>query len=255
MLKPAGPKLSTLFFTMLCLILLAACSSSKQSTFRKLTDDEKATIKAYKRDWGKQTDAYRVLIVTDYGNMVVRLYNETPLHRDNFVAKVKSGFYDSLLFHRIIKDFMIQGGDPNSKTAAASKALGSGSAPGERIPAEIKTELGLYHKKGVLAAARDNNPEKASSNCQFYIAQGKVFTPAQLDSAAAQRGYKLSAKQRELYTTVGGIPHLDGNYTVYGELETGMIILDKIAATKTGASDRPVADIRMRMFMLNEMKK
>ena len=234
--------------------LLISCSSSK-NYYRPLTKAEAADVKAAKKIWGRKTDAYRVLIITDNGNMVVRLYNETPLHRDNFVSKVKAGFYDSLMFHRVIKNFMIQGGDPESKYAKAGQALGSGSAPGDRIPAEIHTsDLGLYHKKGVLAAARDNNPEKASSNCQFYIAQGLVFTEKGLDSAAQKRGYKVSAQQRQLYTTVGGIPHLDGNYTVYGELESGFEVLEKIAATKTATADRPVQDIRMYMFIVSERK-
>ena len=238
-----------LIVVLLC--MLVACSTSK--TFRKMNEKETASYKAAKKKWGKTTDAYRVLIITDSGDMVVRLYNETPLHRDNFVKKVRAGFYDSLLFHRVIKDFMIQGGDPDSKKAGAGKMLGEGEAVGGRIPAEIKTNLGIYHKKGVLAAARDNNPEKASSNCQFYIAEGKVFTPAQLDSAAAKRGYTLTATQKLLYTTQGGIPHLDGNYTVFGELESGLNVLDKIAHVKTNKADRPVGDVRMYMFVLNKM--
>jgi cyclophilin family peptidyl-prolyl cis-trans isomerase len=240
------------FFALLIATVLS-CSTTK-NYYRPLTKTETAAVKAAKKQWSKKTDAYRVLIITDSGNMVVRLYNETPLHRDNFVSKVKAGFYDSLLFHRVIKDFMIQGGDPNSKNAPAGKMLGDGDAPGGRIPAEIKPDSGLYHKKGVLAAARDGNPEKASSNCQFYIAQGKVFTPAGLDSASQKRGYKLSDAQRKLYTTVGGIPHLDGNYTVYGELESGFEVLDKIGAVKTGTADRPVGDIRMYMFLVSEKK-
>ncbi len=238
-----------------CLLMTVfmACSSSKNN-FKPQTTAEKAAYKDAKAIWGKKTDAYRVLVVTDSGNMVLRLYDETPLHRDNFVAKVKSGFYDSLLFHRVIKNFMIQGGDPLSKNAKPNEMLGNGSAPGDRIPAEIKTDLGIYHKKGVLAAARDNNPEKASSNCQFYIAQGMVFTPVQLDSAAQKRGYQLSDAQRKLYTSLGGIPHLDGNYSVFGELESGFDVLDKIAATPTGAANRPITDIRMHMYLVSEKK-
>lgn len=238
-----------------CVILLTAllisCSSSKKY-FRPLSKKESAAVKAAKKQWSKKTDAYRVLIVTDSGNMVVRLYNETPLHRDNFIGKVKAGFYDSLLFHRVIKDFMIQGGDPQSKHAKNDQMLGDGDAPGGRIPAEIKTDIGIYHMKGVLAAARDNNPEKASSNCQFYIAQGKIFTPAQLDSASKKRGYSLNEAQRTIYTGVGGIPHLDGNYTVYGELESETEVLDKIASVKTGPADRPISDVRMYMFVVSE---
>ncbi|HEX8357521.1 MAG TPA: peptidylprolyl isomerase, partial [Segetibacter sp.] len=124
-------------------------------------------------------------ISTDYGTMVARLYDSTPLHRDNFVKLVQQGFYDSLLFHRIIENFMIQGGDPTSKYATENVQVGSGSAPGERIPAEFKPAL--FHKKGALAAARDNNPERASSNCQFYIVQGKKMTEAELDNVYKQR--------------------------------------------------------------------
>ena len=123
---------------------------------------------------------YYVQITTDFGTMKVKLYNETPLHRDNFVKLVSEGFYDSLLFHRVIKGFMIQGGDPQSKNAAAGQMLGSGDV-GYRIPAEFNDSL--YHKKGVLAAARDNNPEKASSGCQFYIVQGKPMIENELQMA------------------------------------------------------------------------
>src|SRR4051794_18178694 len=134
----------TFYFAFL-ICLVCSCSSSKKY-YRPLSKEESAAVKAASKKWGKATDAYRVLIITDQGDMVVRLYNETPLHRDNFVSKVKSGFYDSLLFHRVIKNFMIQGGDPESKHAAPGKMLGNGEAKGDRIPAEIKTDLGLYHK-------------------------------------------------------------------------------------------------------------
>jgi peptidyl-prolyl cis-trans isomerase B (cyclophilin B) len=239
---------------LVAVILLAGCGSSSK-TFRKLSDKEKAAYNAARKQWGKDTDAYRILIITDSGNMVMRLYNETPLHRDNFVGKVKAGFYDSLLFHRVIKNFMIQGGDPQSRHAAADKMLGDGEAPGARIPAEIRTDMGIFHKKGVLAAARDNNPEKASSNCQFYIVQGRKFTDNELDAEASKRGIKIGATQRLLYTTVGGTPHLDGNYTVFGELESGFDVLDKISTVKTSKTDRPVGDVRMYMFVLNEIVK
>lgn len=233
------------------IILFISCSPGKKS-YRSLTKEATLAVKTAKKQWGNYTDAYRVIILTNYGEMVVRLYNETPLHRDNFIEKVKSGFYNNLLFHRVIKDFMIQGGDPQSREAASGQRLGNGEAEGSRIPAEIRTAAGIYHKKGILAAARDNNPEKASSNCQFYIAQGKIFTPGELENAARQRGFTLSPEQKQLYTTVGGIPHLDGNYTVYGELESGWEVLDKIADTKTGYADRPMEDIRMFMFIVSE---
>lgn len=236
----------------LCLAL-ASCSSTK--TFRKLTSEESASIKKYTKLIDTKDGLYHVLITTSMGDMVVKLYNETPLHRDNFVTKVKAGFYDSLLFHRVINNFMIQGGDPNSKHAKAEEGLGGGSAPGERIAAEFRTEQNIYHKRGVLAAARDGNPEKASSNCQFYIVQRKIWRPTQLDSTIVKRNLALNETQKKIYTTVGGTPHLDGGYTVYGELELGFDVLDKIAATKTNKSDRPETDVRMKMFLLNEIKK
>jgi peptidyl-prolyl cis-trans isomerase B (cyclophilin B) len=171
------------------------------------------------------------------------------------MSKVQAGFYDSLLFHRVINNFMIQGGDPTSKRATAETPVGSGSAPGqERIPAELKTDIGIYHKRGALAAARDNNPEKASSNCQFYIVQRPAWRQSQLDSTIVQRKLTLNAEQQKLYTTIGGTPHLDGNYTVFGELVIGFDVLDKIATTKTRPGDRPEADVRMRMFVLRNRK-
>jgi len=235
------------------LLLLVACSVPK--TFRKFSPEEKSAIKKYTKLINTKDGRYHVLITTSMGDMVVKLYNETPLHRDNFVSKVKSGFYDSLLFHRVINNFMIQGGDPDSKRAKSDAALGDGNAAGANIPAEFRTEQNIYHKRGVLAAARDNNPEKSSSNCQFYIVQRKVWRPSQLDSTIIKRKLTLNETQKKLYTTVGGTPHLDGGYTVYGELEIGFEVLDKIAATKTGKADRPEQDVRMKMFLLNEVKK
>ncbi|HCZ34683.1 MAG TPA: peptidylprolyl isomerase [Cytophagales bacterium] len=232
-------------------VLLAACS--KPTYFRSLSDAEISEIKSYKKLY-KADDAYRVLIITNHGNMVVKLFNETPLHRDNFVTKVKAGFYDSLLFHRVINNFMIQGGDPTSKKATDGDRLGSGSAPGDRIAAEFRTDQGIYHKRGALAAARDNNPEKASSNCQFYIVQRPAWRTTQLDSTIVQRNLTLNETQKKLYTTQGGTPHLDGGYTVFGELLTGFDVLDKIATTKTNA-DRPIENVRMKMFVLTEPKK
>lgn len=198
---------------------------------------------------------YHVLIQTTLGDMVVKLYNETPLHRDNFANKVREGFYDSLLFHRVINNFMIQGGDPDSKRAKPGESLGEGSAPGGNISAEFRTEQNIYHKRGVLAAARDNNPEKSSSNCQFYIVQRKPWRPTQLDSTIVKRNLTLNETQKKIYTTLGGTPHLDGGYTVYGELEIGFDVLDKIATTKTDSADRPKNDVRMKMYLLNEIKK
>ncbi len=238
---------------LLIFLLLVGCSSSKTS--RKFSKQENVAIKKYKNAVNAKDGRYHVLIVTSLGDMVVTLYNETPLHRDNFVNKVKAGFYDSLLFHRVIDKFMIQGGDPESKHAKEGASLGSGDAPGGRIPAEFRIDKGIYHKRGVLAAARDGNLEKASSNCQFYIVQRKPWRVSELDSTVVSRRLLINDDQRKIYTELGGTPHLDGEYTIYGELETGFDVLDKIAATKTTFSDRPLQDIRMKMFLLNEIKK
>lgn len=190
-----------------------------------------------------------VLITTDLGKMKVRLYDATPKHRDNFIKLVQQGFYDSLIFHRVIKGFMIQGGDPKSKHAKPGEMLGNGDV-GYTIPAEFVDSL--YHKKGVLAAARDNNPQKASSGCQFYIVQGKVFTDQELDMMEQQRGKKWTAEQRKTYTTVGGTPHLDGNYTVYGIVVEGLDVLDKIATVPTAPGDRPLQDVRMKIALVKK---
>ncbi len=183
-----------------------------------------------------------VVLTTKFGEMRIKLYNETPKHRDNFIKLVNENFFDSLLFHRVIANFMIQGGDPESKNAAKGKALGSGG-PGYTVPAEFNEAL--LHKKGALSAARMGdamNPTKASSGSQFYIVQGQVYSEADLNSFVA-RGMKLSPKQIETYTTVGGTPHLDGGYTVFGEVIEGLDIIDKIAAVATDPRDRPVEDV------------
>ena len=223
-------------------LIVFSASAQKDSTIKK---------KDRKRD---------VLMQTTMGDMVIRLSDSTPLHRDNFLKLVKVGYYDSVLFHRVIKNFMIQGGDPNSKGAMAGKPLGDGG-PGYTIPAEFRKTL--FHKKGALAAARtgDNvNPEKASSGSQFYIAQGKVFTDAGLDSVETFRlnGRKIPADQREVYKTIGGIPHLDQGYTVYGEVVKGLDVLDKIAAVQTSRGqdrDRPLQDVRIIKAKLIKRKR
>ena len=189
-----------------------------------------------------------VQIETNYGTMIAKLYNSTPLHRNNFLKLVTDGFYDSLLFHRVINQFMIQGGDPMSKNATTDIMLGNGSAPGERIPAEIN--LSFFHKKGALAAARDNNPQKASSNCQFYIVQGKVQTNE--DVAKLQRpGGVYAPDQTEIYKRIGGAPFLDQNYTVFGEVISGLEVIDKIAQKGIGANNRPLENITMKIKLLN----
>ena len=184
------------------------------------------------------------------GVIVIRLYDATPKHRDNFVKLVKQGFYDSLLFHRIIQGFMIQGGDPLSKNAKPGEMLGMGGGDMERIPAEFNPQL--IHKKGALCAARDGNPEKASSACQFYIVQGKPSANEELDMIGQQNGIKYTPEQKKIYNTIGGTPFLDMSYTVYGEVVSGIEVVDKIAAAEKEPGDRPKKDIRMKMELMKK---
>src|SRR5436189_2786329 len=206
----------------------------------------------------KKKDRRRdVLLKTNYGDITIRLSDSTPLHRDNFLKLVKIGYYDSVLFHRVIKNFMIQGGDPDSKHAAAGQPLGNGG-PSYRVPAEFRTSL--FHKKGVIAAARDDNPQKASSGSQFYIVQGKIFTDGALDTLENIRrgGKKIPLEQREAYKTVGGTPHLDQNYTVFGEVVKGLDVVDAIAAVETSKGvdrDRPVNNVIILKAKLVKRKK
>ena len=265
----------------LAFIALTACNAGSKRQTNQHMENEKRTL---------------VKLETTMGNITVALYNETPKHRDNFIKLVKEGVYDSTLFHRVIKQFMIQAGDPDSKNASDTAMLGSGDV-GYTIPAEFNPKF--FHKKGVLAAARqgdDVNPEKASSGCQFYIVTGRKFTEPQLlgmenkineqreealfDSLARQHMkeiYKmrkagdnagllelqdtLEAQARELadkeekfrftpeqikaYSTVGGAPHLDGSYTVFGEVTEGMEVVENIEIAKTNRADRPVENIRI----------
>ncbi|HPR32029.1 MAG TPA: peptidylprolyl isomerase [Prolixibacteraceae bacterium] len=243
----------------------------------------------------------RVLIKTSFGDMTVLLYDDTPQHRDNFIQLVENGFYNGLLFHRVIKDFMIQGGDPESKKAPAGKRLGSGG-PGYQIPAEIKPEH--FHKKGALAAARTGdaaNPERKSSGSQFYIVQGKTWTREELndfqekmkfqtsrseamklfrqrqeevqrlqqegktdsanaimvsiqeeaDKKAEQTIRPISEERISIYTTLGGTPHLDDTYTVFGEVLDGFSVLDSIAGVPTLPGDRPVENVEMEIVLLD----
>ena len=201
-----------------------------------------------------------VEMVTTVGTIRLRLYDSTPLHRDNFLRLVKSGYYDSVLFHRVIPKFMIQAGDPNSKRAAAGIPLGNGG-PGYTVPAEFRPSI--FHRKGVLAAARmgdDVNPEKKSSGSQFYIVQGRTFTDAEMDSVERVRlkGYKLPETHRQVYRTIGGTPQLDQNYTVFGEVVNGLDILDRIAALPTSKAqdrDRPLQDVRIVKAKLVKRRK
>lgn len=271
------------YFLLICLafIALTACNAGSKRQTNHHMENEKRTL---------------VKLETTMGNITVALYNETPKHRDNFIKLVKEGVYDSTLFHRVIKQFMIQAGDPDSKNASDTAMLGSGDV-GYTIPAEFNPKF--FHKKGVLAAARqgdDVNPEKASSGCQFYIVTGRKFTEPQLlgmenkineqreealfDSLARQHMkeiYKmrkagdnagllelqdtLEAQARELadkeekfrftpeqikaYSTIGGAPHLDGSYTVFGEVTEGMEVVDNIEIAKTNRADRPIENIRI----------
>ncbi len=195
---------------------------------------------------------YYVKIATSYGDMEVKLYNETPKHRDNFLKLAKEGYYNDLLFHRVMNAFMIQGGDPDSKNAAPGQRLGSGG-PGYTIPAEFRS--GLIHKKGALAAARQGdgaNPEKRSSGSQFYIVQGKKYMNDELTSIERSYGISLTEDQKKIYRETGGTPFLDYNYTVFGEVVSGLDVIDKIAAVKTDGNDRPVQDIRMRISVIEK---
>ncbi len=193
----------------------------------------------------------KVLVRTTYGNIVLKLYDDTPKHRDNFIKLVSEGYYDGLLFHRVIKDFMVQGGDPNSRDASKGEMLGMGG-PGYTIPAEIRSNH--FHKKGAIAAARKGdavNPEKASSGSQFYIVEGEVLTEAQLKAYASMEDHHaFSPEQIKAYTTVGGSPHLDGEYTVFGEVVDGMDVIDKIAALTVDAYNRPLEDISYTMEII-----
>lgn len=232
-------------------LIVFVFSASAQKAMPAGRQDSTIKKKDRKRD---------VLLVTSYGDIVIRLSDATPLHRDNFLKLVKVGFYDSILFHRVMRDFMIQAGDPQSKQAGPGIPLGNGG-PGYTIPAEFIPAL--FHKKGVVAAARqpDNvNPQKASSGSQFYIVQGKVFTDAGLDSTERFQlnGRKISAEKREAYKTIGGTPHLDENYTVFGEMIKGQEVVDKIAAVKVSTGpdrNRPLEDVKIINSKLIKRKK
>ena len=188
------------------------------------------------------------LIETEQGNMKVLLYDETPKHKENFIKLAKEGFFDDLLFHRVIDGFMLQGGDPESRNAPAGKMLGGGG-PGYLIDAEI----GSPHFKGALAAARTggpSNPEKKSSGSQFYVVQGSPQTDAQLDRMEAFKKIKYTPAQRDLYKDIGGRPDLDQDYTVFGEVVEGLDVIDKIAKVPTAPGDRPVTDVKMKIKIL-----
>ena len=204
-----------------------------------------------------------VLLETTVGNIKLKLYNETPLHRDNFLKLVNLHVYDSLLFHRVIKDFMIQCGDPKSKEAKPGDFLGEGD-----LDWTVEQELRLpqiFHRRGMLAAARepdDSNPYRESSACHFYLTWGKTFTDAELDKMQQRLdtlyGYrvKLTPEMRETYKTIGGIPHLDGGYTVFGEITEGLDVVEKIQLSATDDNDRPLEDIRIiKASVIEEVKQ
>lgn len=199
-----------------------------------------------------------IVMETTMGTIELRLYDQTPLHRDNFVSLVKEGAYDGLLFHRVIKDFMIQGGDPDSREAGPGAQLGEGDRP-YTVPAEFRLEEGIYHRRGVLAAARegdDVNPEQRSSAMQFYIVWGRIFdddgiteSQKRLDGRTGGK-VKLTPEMVQTYKTVGGTPHLDGQYTVFGEVTRGLEVVDAIQRVSTDDNDRPIADVRiLRAFV------
>lgn len=196
-------------------------------------------------------DGCYVLIETPFGTMTAKLYDQTPLHRDNFFKHAEQGYYDGLIFHRVIEGFMIQGGDPKSKNATQSAMLGGGG-PGYTIPAEFNQAF--IHKKGALAAARTGdqvNPKKESSGSQFYIVHGNLQTAAGLDQVEDRKGIKYTMEQRAAYQEIGGTPFLDQEYTVFGEITDGLEIIDKIASVATDKSDRPLENVVMKIKVLH----
>ena len=188
-----------------------------------------------------------VELETQFGTMIIELSNDTPEHRDNFIKLVDAGFYNDLLFHRVINGFMIQGGDPNSKNAKPGIQLGTGG-PGYQVPAEFRQDLA--HVKGALAAARKGdavNPTKASSGSQFYIVHGREITERDLEQNEYRLGYSYSEELKKLYLESGGTPFLDGEYTVFGRVVEGLEIIDSVANVQTLRGDRPVEDVKMKM--------
>lgn len=195
-------------------------------------------------------DKCLVILQTEFGNMLMELYDDTPQHRDNFIKLAESGFYNDLLFHRIISGFMIQGGDPDSKNAAAGKALGGGG-PGYMVPAEMNKKH--VHIRGAIAAARtpDNvNPEKKSSGSQFYIVHGNPVPENQLRNFELMKGLTYTDEQKEIFMNQGGTPFLDMEYTVFGKVIDGIEIIDIIANAKKDGRDRPLEDIKMTIKVI-----
>jgi len=208
------------------------------------------SIQSFAQKKSKKDDL--VTIKTEQGTMHVILFDETPKHKANFIKLVKDKFYDGLLFHRVIEGFMIQGGDPESRDAKADVTLGKGEN-GYRVPAEFSPKL--FHQKGALAAARDNNPAKESSGCQFYIVQGKKWNKADLAKQVARATRKVTEEQKAVYETVGGTPHLDGSYTVFGQVVDGIDVIDKITSYPRNDRDRPEKNIAMKVSVKKMKKK
>lgn len=238
-------KAKTILLAMLSLACFSVTAQVKKTTQK--TKPVEVNRTAAKRSSVKDK-SIRVKITTDSGIIIVKLYDSTPLHRDNFVKLVNQKFYDSLMFHRIIPDFMIQGGDPMSKNATAGSMLGMGGGDMARIPAEFRPYL--FHKKGALAAARDGNPEKASSACQFYLVEGNVVNDEMLNTMEQRKGMKYTAEQRNLYKSIGGTAFLDQDYTVFGEVESGLEVISKISNVPRDNNNRPFGDVRMRMELM-----
>lgn len=204
-----------------------------------------------------QSDRAQVTFKTTEGEIVVELYNETPLHRDNFLFQVRHKLYNGVLFHRVINEFMIQGGNPLSKNAKPGEELGEGTdTPEEWLSPEFRVPE-FYHVRGSLAAAREGdvvNPDKKSSPQQFYIVTGRTFTDAELDRI--QQRVTLTPAMREAYRTLGGAPHLDGSYTVYGRVVKGMEIVDRIQKVDTDRNNRPLHDVRiMKAKVTKKLRK
>ncbi len=298
---------SKLLFVMVALSLVACndTATKEEGAAEKGVEDENGTEAAVNVDLSEKDEL--VKISTDFGDMYAILYDETPKHKENFIKLAKEGFYDDLLFHRVIKEFMIQGGDPDSKDAPADKHLGAGG-PGYTIEAEIKPQF--FHKKGALSAARlgdQMNPQRRSSGSQFYVVQGKTYQAQEMamleqqmaqyeefghiqqyllkpenaqlmaQVQAAQHAQdvrtldsiinivkpkalegvelpKLAEGAMELYTSEGGAPHLDGNYTVFGQVIKGLEVIDKIATQPTLPGDRPEKDIKMKVSLEEKTK-
>lgn len=235
-------KKTAIYCIVLSVIALVSCSSPKKVKTENDSTTQESTQKSPNNNTDKMT---QVLLKTTFGDIVIALYEVTPAHKANFEKLVNEKFYDGVLFHRIIKGFMIQCGDPDSKTAKPGQRLGSGDV-GYTIPAEFVSTR--FHKRGAVAAARmgDNvNPQKASSGCQFYIVDGTVYDNDRMNMIAQRTGKTFSPEQMEAYTTIGGAPFLDGDYTVFGEVVKGMEIVDKIAEQQKDGADRPVEDIKI----------